>query len=88
MTEKKEDICTACGVKIVDDVVHFSYGKPGTRQRLHARVCQYAKKEGCINRGITRQELVETDFYLAPSDRGEYPFAGSVDKAFNVLGDA
>jgi len=88
MTEKKEEICKACGVKIVDDVVHFSYGNPGTRQRLHARVCQFAKKEGCINRVITRQELVEEDFYLTPADRVEYGNFGSVDGVYNVLGDA
>ena len=87
MTEKIE-ICSACGVKIIDDAVHFSFGKPGTRQRLHARVCQYAKKEGCINKGITRQELVEEDFYFTPSDREKYTFNGSVDNAFSVLGDA
>ncbi len=52
-------VCSACGVRIeirdgTDDVVHFSHGKPGTRSRLKARVCQYAKKQGCINTDPTK----------------------------------
>lgn len=44
--------CPVCQVEITDDDrVLFSYGEPGTRSRLYARVCQYAKKEGCINKG-------------------------------------
>jgi hypothetical protein len=30
-------------------VVRFSNGSSGTPARLFARVCQYAKKAGCIN---------------------------------------
>ncbi|WP_204106039.1 MULTISPECIES: hypothetical protein [Spirulina sp. CCY15215] len=42
--------CPICRVKIAhDDKVYFSSGQPGTRARLYARVCQYAKKAGCIN---------------------------------------
>jgi hypothetical protein len=41
--------CPLCGVSITGDVVHFSNGSPGTRARLYARVCQYAKQGGCIN---------------------------------------
>ena len=46
-----DHICTVCGVTIDEnDRVLFSYGKPGTRERLYARVCRYAQnKAGCIN---------------------------------------
>ncbi|MEO0947917.1 MAG: hypothetical protein AAFY11_07200 [Cyanobacteria bacterium J06641_5] len=43
--------CPVCSVEIsAADEVIFSGGRPGTRARLHARVCQYAKRQGCINR--------------------------------------
>jgi hypothetical protein len=41
--------CPVCGVQIEGEVVHFSFGKPGTKKRLKARACQFAKEEGCIN---------------------------------------
>lgn len=42
--------CPACGVEITDQgKVLFSHGGPGTKARLRARVCQFAKKSGCIN---------------------------------------
>ena len=43
------ETCSVCGVEIEGDLVKFSYGKPGSRDRLRARVCVYAKKPGCIN---------------------------------------
>ncbi|WP_228035342.1 hypothetical protein [Oculatella sp. LEGE 06141] len=44
------EVCPACGVKIeAGERVLFSAGPVGTRARLWARVCQYAKKPGCIN---------------------------------------
>lgn len=56
-------ICPACGVTITDSCeVLFSTGKPGTKERLYARVCQFAKKEGCINTGELK-ELTESDYY-------------------------
>lgn len=42
--------CQVCTVCIENNVVLFSHGKPGTRARLHARVCQYTTNEKCINR--------------------------------------
>ncbi|OUW25534.1 MAG: hypothetical protein CBD29_07765 [Synechococcus sp. TMED169] len=47
-------ICPLCRVTIdpsanSDAEVIFSTGLPSTRTRLWARVCQYAKNEGCIN---------------------------------------
>lgn len=49
--ENNIEICPACEVVIHNKtVVYFSYGKPGTIERLRARVCNYAKKPGCINR--------------------------------------
>lgn len=56
-------VCPACSVKIIKDVVHFSFGKPGTRERLYARVCQYAKKQGCINQGIDANTITVNDRY-------------------------
>ena len=42
--------CPACGIQIEDDTkVLFSCGTPGSKARLRARVCQFTKKEGCIN---------------------------------------
>ena len=43
-------ICPVCRVSITTDgKVNFSNGNPGTRARLYARVCQYAKNSECIN---------------------------------------
>ena len=60
-------ICSVCGVSITEDgQVNFSNGKPGTRARLYARVCQYAQKPECINQEleligeITRQDGFES----------------------------
>ena len=60
-------VCSICGVSITeDDQVNFSDGKPGTRARLYARVCQYTEKPGCINREpeligeLTAQDRYET----------------------------
>ena len=56
-------VCPACGVTITDSgEVLFSAGKPGTKERLYARVCQFAKKEECINTGELK-ELTESDYY-------------------------
>lgn len=60
-------ICPVCGVSITEDgQVNFSNGTPGTRARLYARVCQYAKKPECINQEtkligeITREDGFES----------------------------
>ncbi|MBP0017317.1 MAG: hypothetical protein J7647_07135 [Cyanobacteria bacterium SBLK] len=43
--------CPICHVAIApDDTVYFASGNPGSRARLYARVCQYAKKPECINK--------------------------------------
>jgi hypothetical protein len=57
--------CPACGVVITpDDSVLFSYGKPGTRARLWARVCQYAKRPDCINKDETKiGDVTPEDYY-------------------------
>ncbi len=45
-----EIICEACGVRIVDGVVHYSYGKPKDLEHLAKRVCQYRKVDKpCAN---------------------------------------
>ena len=64
---KNLEICSVCGVSInKNGQVNFSDGKPGTRARLYARVCQYTEKPECINREpeligeITSQDNYET----------------------------
>ena len=59
------EVCSACGVKIENgDTVLFSVGPPGTRSRLYARVCQYAKKPGCINKNSEKiGEIKPSDYY-------------------------
>lgn len=59
--------CPICHVAIVNDVVHFSNGNPGTRARLYARVCQYAKQKGCINQDADKiGELSPQDGFAVP----------------------
>ena len=54
--------CPVCGVKIKEDSVMFSYGKPGSRERLYARVCRYAKdRDNCINQ--EHSNFTEEDCY-------------------------
>ena len=56
--------CPACGVKVDGGVVHFSVGAPGSRAKLYARVCQFAKKAGCINTDPSEiGEIKESDGY-------------------------
>lgn len=55
--------CSACGVKIVGDQVLFSFGTPGSKERLYARVCQFAKKPGCINTVASLDNCKSNDFY-------------------------
>ncbi|MEM9804705.1 MAG: hypothetical protein AAF959_05450 [Cyanobacteria bacterium P01_D01_bin.56] len=64
----QEQICPVCGVTIVNDVVQFSNGSKGTRARLYARVCQYAKKPECINQDteLIGEVLQEDGFMEAP----------------------
>lgn len=54
--------CPVCQVKIGPrGTVYFSHGKPGTKARLYARVCQYASIPGCIN--DFEGEISENDTY-------------------------
>ncbi|EKV03672.1 hypothetical protein Lepto7375DRAFT_5982 [Leptolyngbya sp. PCC 7375] len=68
-TITQEQTCPVCGVKVVDDVVQFSNGSTGTRARLYARVCQYAKKPECINQDkeLIGEVLQEDGFMEAPN---------------------
>ena len=58
-------VCPVCGVSIAENgQVNFSNGKPGTRARLYARVCQYAQKPECINQEPELiGELTSQDYY-------------------------
>lgn len=59
--------CPVCGVKIENDVVYFSFGSPGSRARLQARVCEYIDKStGCINDGDNYPS--GEDFYKKPNE--------------------
>lgn len=59
------ETCPVCGVKIVEDgKVLFSDGPPGTRSRLWARVCQFAKVPGCINQDEEKiGKIASNDYY-------------------------
>ncbi|ELS01870.1 hypothetical protein Xen7305DRAFT_00015770 [Xenococcus sp. PCC 7305] len=66
--------CQICGVSITEKgQVNFSNGSPGTRARLYARVCKYAKRPECINQEpeligeITAQDGYESGKGLIPS---------------------
>ena len=63
-------VCSICGVSIAENgQVNFSNGKPGTRARLYARVCQYTEKSGCINREPELiGELTSQDGYKSGED--------------------
>lgn len=63
----EKQICPVCKVVIEGDVVLFSHGPAGTRERLKARVCQYAKgREGCINKNAG--DIQDADRYGTPAD--------------------
>lgn len=43
--------CPSCGVSIEkESIVRYSFGKPNNLEHLSKKVCQYNKKEGCINK--------------------------------------
>ncbi|MEM7066744.1 MAG: hypothetical protein AAF572_26705 [Cyanobacteria bacterium P01_B01_bin.77] len=67
-TPSQDQSCPVCSVTIANDVVQFANGSTGTRARLHARVCQYAKKPNCINQDkvLIGEVLQEDGFMEAP----------------------
>ncbi len=67
MTNPNIEVCPVCGVKIENgDKVIFSAGKPGTRSRLWARVCNYVQKPDCINQNQDSIGIVTTNDYYRP----------------------
>jgi len=64
--ENSIEVCPVCDVAIRNkEIVHFSYGKPGSCERLYARVCQFSKEDGCIN--ITKSvspEVIAAEGYV------------------------
>ncbi|ACK67373.1 conserved hypothetical protein [Rippkaea orientalis PCC 8801] len=68
MSNCNVEVCPVCGVKIEgEDKVLFSCGPVGTRARLWARVCQYAKNPDCINQNKEAiGPIREKDFYSEP----------------------
>lgn len=79
MSESNLQVCSLCKVKVTrSHTVLFANGQPGSRGRLWARVCQYAKKPGCINQ---EQDLIgevkPEDRYkpaFFPKEQGGYVF--------------
>lgn len=57
--------CPVCGVIIENNAkVLFSAGPPGTRARLHARVCSFAQNPSCINQDEDLiGNIAEQDYY-------------------------
>ncbi|MFM7437967.1 MAG: hypothetical protein ACKO2V_16055 [Snowella sp.] len=50
MSEFTSEVCPVCGVTIENGAkVVFSVGPSGTRAKLWARVCNFAKNPDCIN---------------------------------------
>ena len=67
-TSNNNNQCPVCGVVIEEDLVKFSFGKPGTKARLYARVCQFiqkdeTKKAACINTFDDVEALTPNDHY-------------------------
>ena len=71
MTTTKQ-VCSVCGVTIdasEENPVQFSFGEPGTKNRLYARVCQFISlenKQNCLlKEDITKDNLSpqEKDYY-------------------------
>ena len=58
-------VCPVCGVTIEEgSKVIFSSGPSGTRARLWARVCNFAKNESCINQDETAiGNISSKDYY-------------------------
>lgn len=65
MSKPSEETCPVCKVKIEDGAkVVFSAGPSGTRARLWARVCQFAKNPDCINQDeAIAGNIVSSDYY-------------------------
>ncbi len=67
MSNPQAQVCPVCNVKIIKaaggDQVLFSSGPPGTRARLSARVCQFVKKNGCINKDANLVGDIQPDDY-------------------------
>jgi len=66
MSNSKLEKCSVCGVEIENDAkVNFSYGKPGTRSRLWARVCRFTKSPDCINQDEGKiGDIKDSDYYV------------------------
>lgn len=67
MSDPRIQVCPVCGVSIENgDKVLFSSGKPGTRARLWARVCNYVKKQECINKDEDSIGAIGVNDYYRP----------------------
>ncbi len=67
MSNTKIETCPVCGVKIENgDKVIFATGKPGSRGRLYARVCNFVKNADCINQDEARIGAISSNDYYRP----------------------
>lgn len=68
--EQMTEICPVCGVSITaNGTVLFKVGQPGTRAKLHARVCQFNQQPGCINQNAELiGEVTPDDGFQMPAD--------------------
>ncbi|BFM40557.1 hypothetical protein [Synechocystis sp. LKSZ1] len=59
------EVCPVCGVTIENGAkVVFSAGPAGTRARLWARVCNFAKSPDCINQDeASIGDVQSNDYY-------------------------
>lgn len=75
MPEENCSVCPVCSVTIEGNTVHFAHGGPGTRDRLYARVCQYAIASGkaeCINTQKPSQTALHTEGWGYASESLQY----------------
>jgi hypothetical protein len=74
MKDNNREQCPVCKVEIEEDVVYFSFGNPGTRERLYARVCKFAldrNRTDCINQSVNTDNITDNDGYdVFPPSKG------------------
>lgn len=86
-----KESCPVCGVIIEDNIVYFSHGNPGTRERLYARVCHFALERGkkeCINQySVDTDNITDEDGYDFFKPSNNYEFKGQTPrKGFGPTG--
>jgi hypothetical protein len=81
-------ICKRCGVKIDGKLAIFSYGKPGSLERLYSRVCRHTQGRShpdgyyCINPCSTYSE--SEDYGKMPTMINHEQLTENLMKEFNI----